>query len=46
MIVRVSTMSVVDVLYRCFIERFALSWIQKYIPAFGGDPAKVTMCAH
>ncbi|OBZ66769.1 Lipase 4 [Grifola frondosa] len=24
-------------------QREALRWIQKYIPAFGGDPAKVTM---
>ena len=24
-------------------EREALRWIQKYIPAFGGDPTKVTM---
>jgi acetylcholinesterase len=28
-----------------FTERLALSWIQKYIGAFGGDPTKVMMCA-
>jgi carboxylesterase type B len=24
-------------------ERLALHWVQRYVSAFGGDPAKVTM---
>ena len=26
-----------------YIERQAFIWVQKHIPAFGGDPSKVTM---
>jgi carboxylesterase type B len=44
MIVRVSTVSMADV-FDYFTERLALSWIQKYIGTFGGDPTKVMMCA-